>query len=441
MKPRAMDWPVMIWRALYATLLVLAYPFVVMLLIWRGIRDPVYRAGRRERYGWMYAAAPRDVIWVHAVSAGEVIAAAPLIRQLIARLPSIRVLVTTMTPTGANQVRRLLGNRVSHCYAPYDFPWALRRFLKRVRPRMLVLIETELWPNMVRMSAARRIPVTLINARISERSAHGYRRIAPLMRMMLTRLTWIAAQYPEHARRFVDLGAPPEIVDIVGSVKFDVELPRDLPERVAALRARWGAKSRPVWIAASTHAGEDEIVLDAHRRVLQALPNALLILVPRHPERFDDVARLAANELIAFRMTAAASSRAQVIVGDTMGQLIYLFGIAQIAFIGGSLVDNGGHNPIEAAATGMPLLMGPHDANFAGVVAAFENQACLHRVTDAASLAASVKALFEDAPRRDVESSRAREVVARNSGATERIVERLVMIERSLSGSRVGDGA
>ncbi len=212
----------MVWRALYATLLVLAYPFVVLLLIWRGARNPDYRSGRRERLGWAYAEVPRDVVWVHAVSAGEVIAAAPLIRRLMKLLPETRVLVTTMTPTGANQVRRLLGNRVSHCYAPYDFPWALRRFMKRVRPQLLVLMETELWPNMVRMSAARGIPVVLINARLSERSARGYRRIRGLVRPMLSQLTWIAAQYPEHAQRFVELGAPPGIVDVVGNVKFDV---------------------------------------------------------------------------------------------------------------------------------------------------------------------------------------------------------------------------
>ena len=416
----------MVWRALYAALLVLCYPFVVLLLIWRGTRNPAYRGGRRERFGWVYASAPRDVIWVHAVSAGEVIAAAPLIRRLMTMVPDVRVLVTTMTPTGANQVRRLLGNRVSHCYAPYDFPWALYRFLKRVRPRLLVLIETELWPNMVRMSAARKIPVVLINARLSERSARGYRRIAGLTRMMLSQLTWIAAQYPEHAQRFIKLGAPPDIVDVVGNVKFDVELPDDLTERIAALRTRWGAKDRPVWIAASTHAGEDEIILEAHRRLLERMPEALLILVPRHPERFDDVAKLASERLVTQRMTGTSGGQAQVIVGDTMGQLVYLYGIAQIAFIGGSLVEHGGHNPIEAAAAGLPLLMGPHDFNFTSVVAVFEEAGCLHRVVDAVNLAASVNVLLEDTVRREAESKSAREAVSSHAGATARIAERLV---------------
>jgi 3-deoxy-D-manno-octulosonic-acid transferase len=415
----------MVWRALYAALLVLCYPFVVLLLIWRGARNSAYRGGRRERFGWVHAAAPRDVIWVHAVSAGEVIAAAPLIRRLMTMLPDIRVLVTTMTPTGANQVRRLLGNRVSHCYAPYDFPWALHRFLKRVRPRLLVLMETELWPNMVRMSAARGVPVVLINARLSERSARGYRRIGGLTRMMLTRLTWIAAQYAEHAQRFIELGARLEIVDVVGNVKFDVELPGDFKERVAALSARWGAKDRLVWIAASTHAGEDEIVLEAHRRVLERLPEALLILVPRHPERFDDVAQLASDRLVTQRMTDATTGLAQVIIGDTMGQLIYLYGVAQVAFIGGSLVEHGGHNPIEAAATGLPLIVGPHHFNFTAVVEAFVSARCLHRVSDASSLAKSVSVLLEDTSRREEESNRARQVVAGNAGATERIARRL----------------
>ncbi len=430
----------MVWRALYATLLVLAYPFVVLLLIWRGARNPDYRGGRRERLGWAYAEVPRDVVWVHAVSAGEVIAAAPLIRRLMTLLPEIRVLVTTMTPTGANQVRRLLGNRVSHCYAPYDFPWALRRFMKRVRPQLLVLMETELWPNMVRMSVARGIPVTLINARLSERSARGYRRIAGLTRSMLAQLTWIAAQYPEHAERFLELGAPPAIVDVVGNVKFDVEMPGDFRERVAALKSRWQTSGRPVWVAASTHDGEDEIVLDAHRALLEKSPDALLILVPRHPQRFDSVAHLASDDLVTRRMTDAAGSRAQVILGDTMGQLIYLYGVAQIAFIGGSLVKHGGHNPIEAAATGLPLIMGPHDFNFTSVVAAFETAGCLHRVADAASLAAVLGELFEDPERRAAEVARAKQVVMNNSGATDRIADRLALeISGSLrrrSGSR-----
>lgn len=417
----------MLWRALYATLLILCYPFVVLRLIWRGARDPEYRGGRRERFGRVYASAPRDVIWVHAVSAGEVIAAAPLIRRLMTMLPDVRVLVTTMTPTGATQVRRLLGNRVSHCYAPYDFPWAIRRFLNRVRPRLLVLIETELWPNMVRLSAARKIPVVLINARLSERSARYYQRISGLTRGVLRRLTWVAAQYPEDAKRFVELGAPSKIVDVVGNVNFDVELPDDFAERVATLRSRWETEDRPVWIAASTQVGEDRIVLDAHRRLLAQEPRALLILVPRHPERFDEVVEMAGDGLVAQRMTSATGSRAQVIVGDTMGQLIYLYGVAQVAFIGGSLVNLEAHNPIEAAATGLPLVMGPHDLNFGQVVAAFDAAGCLHRVTDSSSLADAVGSLFADSSRRAVEVSRARNVVAGNAGATARIAERLAV--------------
>ena len=418
----------MLWRVLYATLLILCYPFVVLQLIWRGARDPEYRGGRRERFGRVYASAPRDVIWVHAVSAGEVIAAAPLIRRLMTMLPEVRVLVTTRTPTGASQVRRLLGNRVSHCYAPYDFPWALRRFLNRVRPRLLVLIETQLWPNMVRLSAARKIPVVLINARLSERSARRYQRIAGLTRDMLRRLTWIAAQYPADARRFVELDAPAKNVDVVGNVEFDVELPDDFADRVATLRSRWETADRPVWIAAGTHAGEDQIVLDAHRRLLEQEPRALLILVPRHPERFDAIVELAGDGLVAQGMTTATGSRAQVIVGDTMGQLIYLYGVAQVAFIGGSLVGYGGDNPIEAAATGLPLVMGPHELDFGPVVAAFDVAGCLHRVTDSASLARAVGGLFADSSRRAVEVNRARDVVVTNAGATEKIARRLAVL-------------
>jgi 3-deoxy-D-manno-octulosonic-acid transferase len=430
----------MIWRAFYAALLLLSYPFVVLLTIWRAARNPAYRGGRRERFGWVHPSAPRDVVWIHAVSAGEVIAAAPLMRRLMTLAPNAPVLVTTMTPTGANQVRRLLGNRVTHCYAPYDYPWALRRFLKRVRPRLLVLIETELWPNMLRLTAARRVPVVLINARMSERSANRYRRVASLTRSMLNRLTWIAAQYPEHAQRYVELGARAEIVDVVGNIKFDVELPDDFAERVAALKNRWKMANRPVWIAASTHAGEDQIVLDAHRRVLERQPGALLILVPRHPERFDSVAELASVGLAVQRMTNGSGGEAQVVVGDTMGQLIYLYGAAQIAFIGGSLIEAGGHNPIEPASVGLPILMGPYDFNFASVAAMFERAGCLHRVTDATLLGQSVNALFDDGERRAAEVERARAVVSANAGATDRIAQRLAHeLDASLDLAVVGN--
>ncbi len=415
----------MIWRALYAALLILCYPFVVLWLIMRGARDSAHRGGRRERLGWVYASVPRDVVWVHAVSAAEAAAAAPLVRELVAHLPDVRVLVTTTTPTGAGQVRRLLGNRVSHCYAPYDFPWALRRFLNRVRPRLLVLIRTELWPNMVRMSAARHIPVVLINARLTERSARRYGHVSAFTSDTLRRMSWIAAQSSQDAERFIELGAPAEIVDVVGDVSFDVEMPGDFDERVAALKARWETTDRPVWIAAGTQVAEDEVVLDAHRSLLKKDPRALLILVPRHPERYDEALEHA-EPLIMQRMATAVGATAQVIVGDTMGQLIYLYGVATVAFVGGSLSVAGGlQNPIEAAASALPLLMGPHDFKYDRVVAAFEAGGCLHRVADAASLAAAVGGLFEDSARRAVEAARARAVVATYAGAASRIAQRL----------------
>ncbi|HEY6598682.1 MAG TPA: 3-deoxy-D-manno-octulosonic acid transferase [Pseudomonadales bacterium] len=416
----------MIWRALYATLLVFCYPFVVLWLILRGGRDSARRGSRRERLGWVYASVPRDVIWVHAVSAGEAATAAPLIRELIAKLPDVRVLVTTVNPTAASHVRRLLGNRVSHCYAPYDFPWALRRFLNRVRPRLLVLFQTELWPNRVRMSAERHIPVVLINARLSERSARRFRRVGAYTRETLQRLTWIGAQYAEDAQRFVELGAEPAVVDVAGDVNFDVEMPGDFDDRVAALKARWETADRPVWIAAGTHVNEDEVVFDAHRALLKKDPRALLILVPRHPERYEQALEHAGEPLIMQRMASATGATAQVIVGDTMGQLIYLYGVATVAFVGGSLAAGGAvQNPIEAAAAGLPLLIGPHEFKYDKVVAAFETGGCLHRVTDATNLAEAVAGLFEDSARRAVEAARAKQVVATYAGAAARIAERL----------------
>jgi 3-deoxy-D-manno-octulosonic-acid transferase len=409
-----------VWAGLYQIALAIALPFVALRLWWRGVADPRYREGRSERWGHIRLGLPTGALWFHTVSAGEASAAAPLIR--LAAEHAGPVLVTTMTPTGADAVQRLLGNRVVCCYAPYDFGWVVRRFLERVQPRALVLIETELWPNLIALSRRREIPIALVNARLSERSASGYRLIGPLTRRMLGSLEMIACQYPDHAERFIRLGAPEDRVAVLGSVKFDVVLPPDLPQSVERLRARLGLTGRPVWIAASTHGSEESIVLDAHRSLTARFPTLALVLVPRHPERFDEVARLASvSGFRTRRMTnEVASGEVDVVIGDTMGRLLELYGLASVAFVGGSLVERGGHNPIEPAALGVPVLMGPHDFNFADVSALFEHAGCLHRVTDTDSLVHAVARLLSDVPARTAESTNARRVVEQNRGATDR---------------------
>ncbi len=426
------------WRLLYAGLLLLARPLVRLRLAYRARRDPAYGERIQERFARLPEPPPQGAIWFHTVSAGETIAAAPIILALADRHPEVPLLVTTMTPTGSAQVARLLGNRVAHCYAPYDFPAVVSRFFDQVAPRLLVLMETELWPNMLREAERRDVPALLVNARLSERSARGYSRIGALTTSMLESLRFIACQYADHAERFLALGAPADRVGALGSVKFDVRLPADHSDRVQALADRWALSGRPVWIAGSTHPGEEEVILAAHQQLKARFPELLLILVPRHPERRGEVGTLIdqAGFSQAWMSEVEAPVGRDVVLGDTMGELLYLYGLADVAFLGGSLVSVGGHNPIEAAVCRTPLLMGPETFNFPDVVAAFSDADCLHLVSDAESMAERVAAWLADDALRRAAGERAAAVVEANRGATERLLELLSAEVRAAVGSR-----
>ena len=419
----------MLLRFFYNVLLCLALPVVWLRLFVRARREPAYAERRGERFGRVPPDVGRDVVWFHTVSAGETIGAAPVIRALKSRRPELRFLVTTMTPAGSAQVIERLGDIVDHCYAPYDFPWAVRRFVRRVRPRALFLMETELWPNLIGATHACGASVSLINARLSERSARGYRRVGPLTRRVLARLDQIICQYEDTARRFEALGADPKRLSVTGSIKFDLALPADLEEEVARLHEAW-VGDRRAWIAGSTHPGEDEIVLDAHRALTERFPGLLLILAPRHPARADRVAWLARERGLHPAMLSAGTGGGDartpdVLVADVMGRLIYLYGVADIAFLGGSLVPVGGHNPIEAAVRGIPLLMGPHRFNWTEIVRRFSEAGCLHHASED-KLAETVGDLLADEARRRTEGLRARSVVEENQGATEELKAHLL---------------
>lgn len=422
-------------RALYSFLLLVARPLVHLRLWWRARQAPAYGERRAERFGHVPASIPRGVVWVHTVSAGETIAAAPLIRALVAQLGSSPgepgVLVTTMTPTGSDEVLRLFGATVAHCYAPYDFVDAVRRFVDRVEPVALVLMETEIWPNMIRLTADRNVPVALVNARLSARSAGGYGRVLTLVQPVLRRFAWIACQYSADAERFRTLGVSAAQIDVTGSVKFDVaeQSTSDLQHAQLEQLAKGARLSeRQVWIAGSTHAGEDAIVLSAHQQLLAEFPDLYLILVPRHPERFSAVAQLAAEQLPSRRLSellvspATTETESAVLVADVMGLLRPLYGLADVAFIGGSLVDLGGHNPIEAAVAGVPMIMGAGRYNFAGVCALFAEAGCLQQATDALELATTVAQLMRDPAMRAEQGQRAQRLVAENAGATQRLL-------------------
>jgi 3-deoxy-D-manno-octulosonic-acid transferase len=367
---------------------------------------------------------------VHAVSVGESIAAAPMIRELMQRHPELPMTVTCMTPTGSERIQAMFGGveyagRVQHCYLPYDLPWAAARFLDQVQPKLAVIMETELWPNHIHQCAKRSIPVALANARLSERSARGYARFAKLTAPMLAELGLIAAQTALEAERFRSLGARSECVEVTGSIKFDLSIDPELLSRAALLRGQWQAESRPVWIAASTHAGEDEIVLAAHRELLKQNPDALLILVPRHPERFNAVFELCQRQGFSTRRRSTGEgvqAADQVLLGDTMGELLFLYALADIAFVGGSLVANGGHNLLEPAALGKPVLSGPHLFNFLEIAAQLREAGALSEVADAGGLAQRVAQLWREPEAAQAMRAAGQAVMQANQGALGRLL-------------------
>lgn len=419
-------------RHLYTAILYLLIPAVLLRLLWRSLSAPDYRRRVGERFGRLPRLPARGGLWVHAVSVGEVQAGAPLIKRLLREHPQLPVIVTTTTPTGSRRLRELLGERVLHVYAPYDVPLVIRRFLSATRPRLAIFIETEVWPNILEQCRRGGIPTVLANARLSERSARGYARLGGFARGTFGKLGLVAAQTEADARRFIDLGVTPERVVVTGSIKFDVHLPPSLREQSAVIKRGWG-EDRPVWIAASTHEGEEEQVLEAHRLVLEKLPEALLVLVPRHPERFGRVGQLA--EKRGFRMVrrsqgGACDGGTQLFLGDTMGELPMFFAAADLAFMGGSLVPHGGHNPLEPAAAGVPVVTGPHVFNFSAITGMLLAADAAVQVRSATELANTVGAWLGDASLRARIGENGRRVVERNRGALERLaglIEKLLV--------------
>jgi 3-deoxy-D-manno-octulosonic-acid transferase len=415
-------------RTLYTLLFHLGLPLIAVRLWLRARKAPAYAKRVGERFARNLPPMQTGGIWVHAVSVGESIAAAPMIRALLARYPQLPITITCMTPTGSERIQSMFANepRIQHCYLPYDFPWAAGRFLDHIKPAIGVIMETELWPNHIHQCAKRGIPTVLANARLSERSARGYGKFAKLTRPMLAEMSLIAVQTETEAQRFRDLGARPECVTVTGSIKFDLTIDPQLLERAVQQRADWQTTDRPVWIAASTHAGEDEVVLAAHRQVLEKHPEALLILVPRHPERFNSVFELSQQQGFTSvrRSTAELVTReTSVLVGDTMGELLFLYALADIAFVGGSLVPNGGHNLLEPAALDKPVLSGPHLFNFLEISAMLRSAGALEEVMDSAGLAAVVQRLIERPEQAKAMADAGLGVIKANQGALRKLLD------------------
>ena len=418
-------------RILYNLLTyVLFLPYVGYWLV-RGITNRSYLQRISERLGIGYPRLER-CIWVHAVSVGEVVAAVPLIRALARRFPDRPLLVTTVTPTGAARVASLFGDEVHHTYIPFEAPHVVNRFFSATNPEIALVLETEIWPNLYRGCGVRDIPLVLVSARISPKSVRSYRRLLPLFRETLSHGIIIAAQSEADAERFLSLGAAPERTRVTGNIKFDVELPPDLPHRGRELRAELFGQ-RPVWIAASTHEGEEEILLAAQQTLLKTCPDLLLVLVPRHPQRFAAVREMIVKQgmsLVSRTDGHPCSRTTQVFLGDTMGELTLFYAASDVAFVAGSLIPIGGHNLLEPAALGMPLLSGPHVFNAQEIADMFVAKGACKLVHDADELAAAVGSLLSDAETASRLGDAGREILERNRGALARL---MAMIEPLVS--------
>lgn len=413
-------------RFIYSMMFYLLTPIILMRLLYRAIKAPAYRQRWAERFGFPgYARSRKDIIWLHAVSVGETLAAVPLVSALQARHPQHRLVVTCMTPTGSDRIRSAFGDSVDHSYAPYDTPDAVARFLKRVKPKMLIIMETELWPNTIAACQRRNIPVILANGRLSARSAKAYQRIRSLMQPMLAGLSAIAAQHKDDGARFIELGLAETALQVTGNIKFDLTLDQAARVKAAELSEQWhGQDKRPVFLAASTHRGEDEIILEAFAQIKAQIDKPLLVLVPRHPERFNQVAELctAAGFDLARRSLADHVSSADILLGDSMGELMAFYGACDIAFVGGSLVATGGHNMIEPAAWGVPVLTGPHLFNFTEASQILLDGDAMLVCNDANQLAEQCIALLNSQQRREQVGGQARLIAEANRGALDKLI-------------------
>ncbi|EHQ9271217.1 lipid IV(A) 3-deoxy-D-manno-octulosonic acid transferase [Vibrio parahaemolyticus] len=411
----------MLVRIVYTLLLALASPLLLFGLYKSKPNKPKFGSRWKEHFGITPKLKSNDKpIWIHAVSVGESIAATPLIKALKEQNPEQSILVTTTTSTGAEQIAKL-GDLVEHRYMPIDFGFAIKGFLKAVQPKQMLIIETELWPNTLHNVHKAGIPITVVNARLSEKSCHNYAKIQLLFNQLHPCLTQVLCQTASDAEHFERLGVEKKKLSVTGSIKFDIQISEQVKQQGQQLRAQLG-NDRPIWIAASTHKGEDELVLDAHRQVLKSHPNALLVLVPRHPERFDDVFTLCQHQgfkTVRRTSTHAVETNTQVYLGDTMGEMLVLIGAADICFMGGSLIGDkvGGHNVLEPTALGLPIINGPSYFNFKEIVETLVSTEALVLLHDSHHLGTTILNLLNSPQQCEQMGSHSNEFMKHNQGA------------------------
>jgi len=427
-------------RRLYTLFYTLWMPVILFHLLWRARSNREYLRYLPQRFGFgppLPGAQP--VLWLHAVSVGEVQAAVPLMRHLLDRYTHYSLLVTTTTPTGRDRVKQVMGERVEVRYLPYDLPSTLDRFLRQIKPDLLLIMETELWPNLLAQCARNAIPVYLINARLSARSARGYRRFFFMTQAMLKRVAGIAAQSQADATRLLSLGAEPDRLWVTGSLKFDMQHPASLREQAEVLRRFWGP-DRSVLIAASTHDGEESQILAAFAAIKKHIPSCLLVLVPRHPERFGLTTALCQKRGLSIALRSEAPRElagVDVFIGNSMGELPQFYAASDVAFVGGSLVPVGGHNMLEPAALGLPVLFGPHVFNFTHIAHLLLESGAARQIHSQEQLVHVAQELLTDANLRHHMGNMGRQLVEKNRGSLDRVMNIIATYMDARSGVKI----
>jgi len=412
-----------ILSAFYTGIFYLLTPFIGLRLLWRSIKAPAYRQRWQERFGFYSCTPRRPVIWFHAVSVGEAEALFPLVRLIQHQHPDVQLLITSTTPTGSARIKAVWQESVQHVYLPYDIPFALKRFIRHFQPLAVVIMETEIWPNLYASCGESGIPLYVINARLSEKSMRGYRKIPALIRPALAHVKLIAAQTQEDGQRFIAIGAKSEQVVVLGNIKFDVEIAGSIADQGKALKQQQ-FNNRFVWLLASTHKGEESQFLALYPRLKQIIPELLLLIVPRHPERFAEVHKLCQQQglQVVLRSSAEPCNEAtDIYLGDTMGDLKMLYAAADLAFVGGSMVPVGGHNILEACAVGVPVLFGPYMANFKEIAQGVLREHAALQCQDQEALLKVVSALYRQPADRLQLAEHGKAFVIKNQGALARV--------------------
>jgi 3-deoxy-D-manno-octulosonic-acid transferase len=412
-------------RVFYSCLFYLLIPFILLRLLWRGIKAPAYRCRWRERFALYNIKFPQGVIWFHAVSVGEAEALFPLIRKIQKQHPDAKLLITTTTPTGSARVKTVMQETVAHVYLPYDIPDAVNRFMRCFKPKLAVIMETEIWPNLFVYCGKNDIPLYIINARLSEKSSRGYQKIPSLVHPALAAINLIATQTQDDAERFIAIGADSEKVLTLGNIKFDVAIPQTTIAQGLQIKADL-FRGRFVWLIASTHKDEEAIFLEIYKEIKQKIPELLLVIVPRHPERFADVKKQCEQFQLAVVMRTAGDrvfTETDVYLVDTMGELKMLYAASDVAFVGGSMVPRGGHNILEAAAVGVPVMFGPYMVNFKEIARGVLSHKAAIQCQNKDELINSIVALYEKPAYRNALAEKGMEFVRQNQGAIARICE------------------